>query len=399
MGPGTVESLIFALSIVTGPLLSRTLGDAGRGDLAAVLVPTQLVGWGIVLGVPYASAMLVKRHPRSELLDGAWALTAIIALPVCTALFFLAPAMLDDHPPATVAWFRVGLVGSALAIPAATALHLRLITRGASAGLSAVRSIHLVANSLVVVGLAVIDRLTLRAALAAWILSYVAARVAVIVGERAWPRARPFPAIVRDQLLLGRSQAVLTVATISLGRIDQVVLSFLGSAKQLGIYVVAATAAQVSLPMARGFADVVLPDVFARPGKDISGRATAMVFGISATIGVASAASAPWLVPALFGEPFRDSVPLLWLLIPGQVLFNTAWVISARHLGGGSPRVAARAISLAAAVNLVFIGPTVSAFGPEGAAILTSACQALYLAGVWAGRSRPHPQPGAEGRA
>jgi O-antigen/teichoic acid export membrane protein len=191
---------------------------------------------------------------------------------------------------------------------------------------------------------------------------------------------------VRNQLLIGRSQAVLTVATISLGRIDQVFLSFLGSARELGVYVVAATAAQVSLPMARGFADVVLPDVFARPGEDISPRATALVFAISATIGAASAAVAPWLVPALFGEPFRDSVPLLWLLIPGQVLFNTAWVISARHLGGGSPRVAARAIAIAATVNLVLIAPAVAAFGPEGAAVLTSACQALYLAGVWIGR-------------
>jgi O-antigen/teichoic acid export membrane protein len=128
---------------------------------------------------------------------------------------------------------------------------------------------------------------------------------------------------------------------------------------------------------------VVLPDVFARPGDNISRRATALIFAISAGIGAGSAAVAPWLIPALFGEEFEASVGLLWLLIPGQVLFNTAWVISARHLGGGRARVAARAISLAAAVNLVAIVPAIEILGPEGAAVLTSACQALYLLVIW----------------
>ncbi|MCC6435804.1 MAG: polysaccharide biosynthesis C-terminal domain-containing protein [Acidimicrobiales bacterium] len=109
---------------------------------------------------------------------------------------------------------------------------------------------------------------------------------------------------------------------------------------------------------------------------------------MSSAIGVLSAVSAPWLVPLLFGADFGPAVPLLWLLIPGQVLYNTAWVISARFLGAGRPGVAARAIGVAAVTNVVALGPAVSVFGAAGAAMLTSVCQGMYLAGVWWGLRR-----------
>jgi hypothetical protein len=36
----------------------------------------------------------------------------------------------------------------------------------------------------------------------------------------------------------------------------------------------------------------------------------------------------------------------------------------------------------------LLIAPAIVAFGAAGAAVLTSACQAIFLAGVWAGRDR-----------
>lgn len=387
-GPGTVETFVFALSLLTGPVLSRALGDDGRGTLAAVLVPTQLFAWAIVLGVPYASAMLVRRVERSTLLDGAWGIAILVGTPVSALLYLTAPALLAGHPLAAVDWYRFGLIGSWLSIPAGTALQLRLMTTGATWGLSTAKSVHLIVNSVAVVALATAGRLTLESALAAWLLSYLGSRLLIVALLHGRPHGLPVTTVMRDQLVMGRAQALVTVATISLGRIDQVFLSFLVPSSRLGVYAVAATAAQVSLPLARGFADVVLPDAFARPDQDISGKATALVLAISALLGAASAAAAPWLIPALFGAAFTASVPLLWLLIPGQVLFNTAWVISAKHLGTGRPGVAARAIGLAAALNVVAITPAVHVFGAAGAAVLTSVCQAVFLAGVWRGFGR-----------
>ena len=396
-GPGAVESSIFAMSLLTGPVVSRALGDEGRGSLAAVLVPTQLVGWMLLLGVPYGSAMLVRRFDNEALISGAWRVAATIAGPVSVGCYFLAPLLLADHPATTITWFRIGLIGTVLSIPVMTAIHLRLIIRGGNWRYSLAKNVNLVGYSVAVVGLAIAGRLTLSTALASWLVSYLASRVVLLGVFDAWPRRWATAAMTRAQLSTGRAQAVITMATVSLGRIDQVFLAFLATSAELGTYAVAATAAQVSLPVAKGFADVVLPDAFARPEGDISGRAAFLVFVISAATGAASAVLAPWLIPAVFGAPFSASVRLLWLLIPGQVFFNTAWVISARHLGTGRPGVAATAISIAAGVNLVAIAPAVAVFGPEGAAALTSVCQAIFLAIVWVRRAElALPQSAAE---
>jgi O-antigen/teichoic acid export membrane protein len=390
-GPGMVETFVFACSLLTGPLLSRALGDDGRGTLAAVLVPTQLVGWALALGVPYASAMLVRQFDRYTLLSGSWGIAMLIGMPVVGALYVTAPALLADHPGLAVDWYRVGLAGALLGIPAATAVQLRLMATGATWGLSAARSAHLLANSILVTGLALVDRLTLTNALASWLLAYVVSRVAILIALDGWIRRIPPLGLMSRQLALGRAQAIVTVASISLGRIDQVALAVLAPSAELGQYAVAATAAQVSLPLARGFADVVLPDVFAGHDEGLTGRAIGLVLAISTVIGAASAATAPVLIPALFGAEFEQSVRLLWLLIPGQVAFNAAWVMSARHLGAGTAGVAARAIGVAATVNALALPLAVASFGAAGAATLTSLCQALYLAGVWHGSASSRP--------
>ncbi|MCC6433618.1 MAG: oligosaccharide flippase family protein [Acidimicrobiales bacterium] len=387
-GPGAVEMIVFACSLLTGPILSRALDDDGRGSLAAVLVPTQLVGWALALGVPYASAMMTRRVERRALLDGAWGIAILIGIPAAGVLYATAPWLLADHPAVALDWYRIGLIGTVLSMPAATAMQLRLMASGATWGLSAAKSAHLLANSVLVTVLAVIGRLTLSTALASWLLCYLASRIVVLLAMDAFVRGRPQLQLMGRQLVLGRAQAVVTIANISLGRIDQVFLAFAVPSAELGRYAVAATAAQVSLPLARGFADVVLPDAFARDGEDISRRAIPLVLACSTLIGAASAVAAPFVIPALFGAQFAGSVQLLWLLIPGQVAFNTAWVISAKHLGAGTPGVAARAIGGAALLNAVALPFGVGAFGAAGAAALTSVCQAVYLAGLWWGARR-----------
>ena len=61
-------------------------------------------------------------------------------------------------------------------------MQLRLMASGATWGLSAAKSAHLLANSVLVTVLAVIGRLTLSTALASWLLCYLASRIVVLNG-------------------------------------------------------------------------------------------------------------------------------------------------------------------------------------------------------------------------
>jgi O-antigen/teichoic acid export membrane protein len=389
LGPGAMESLVLATSLLTGPLVSRRLGADGRGSLAAVVVPVQLVGWTLLLGVPYGSAMLLRHTERQHLVDGAWRVAVSIAVPVCVTLYLLAGPLLDGHPSMTIPWFQLGLAGVVLAVPAATALQLRMIVAGGSWKYSLARSLYTAGYAVAIVTLAVIDHLTLRTALASWIGTYIGAQVVLVVAFRGMPRAWAPWSTAREQLVTGRAQAAISLATTTLGRVDQLFLGVLATSRELGTYAVAATAVQFSLPIAKGIADVVMPDAFANRHDGATPKAIAVVLVVSTGIGALSAALAPWLLPAVFGAEFSASVRLLWLMIPGQVCFNTAWVISAHRLGSGRPGSAAVAIVTAAVVYVALLTPVISWFGPEGAAALTSSCQLLFLAGVLVRSSTP----------
>jgi O-antigen/teichoic acid export membrane protein len=382
LGPSSVETATFCLSLLTGPVVSRAVGDDGRGNLAAVVVPLQLLVWVLYLGVPYGSAMLVREVPRRLLVDSTWRLVLLVQVPVAAVGWFVAPWLLADHPDVTVDWFRVGLLCLVVAVPAITGVHLRLIESGGTWRTSLATQLYLVLYTASVVVLAVLDELRLETALAAWVLSFVGGYAIVVAAYRVFPRSIGDRRTMARQLRSGRPQAVVTLATISLGRLDQVFLAALGSSASLGHYAVAATAAQVSLPIANGVATVVMPDAFQRGDSQLQRSATRLVFRISLAIGVLSAITAPWVLPFVFGSDFHDSVALLWWMLPGQVLFNTAWVANASQLGKRRGGDAARAIGAAAVAYALLLGPVVSWAGAAGAAALTSACQGLFLLGV-----------------
>lgn len=377
--PGAIETGVFALSLLTGPLLSRKLGVEGRGSLASVVVPLQLLSWTLLAGIPYSSAMLSRTERRRTLLNGAWAVVACLTIPVVVAVFVLAPGMLDGRPDSTIHWLRLGLIGVVLGMPAAVALQIRLVRTGPTLAFSAAKSLHMISYSIGVLGLAAAGQLTLSTALASWVGAFLAAPLIVVVWLRAFPTGTTSPAQLRAQILGGRANAMAGWATASLGRLDQVFLAMLGTPADLGHYAVAATAAQASLPFCKGLADFVFPRMFQGGGNLDARRLVLLAFGISTAIGVISAVAAPFGIPLIFGADFTDSVPLLFLLLPGQVLFNTAWVMSAEQYGKGRPGIVARGLVTAAILNLVLVVPLIKLAGPQGAAVLTTACQAIYF--------------------
>ena len=215
-------------------------------------------------------------------------------------------------------------------------------------------------------------------------------QLALLAVYHGTPRGLGDTATVRRQLHLGRPHAVLVVSSISVGRLDQVFLSVMATSATLGHYAVAATCAQLSLPVANGIANVVLPDAFARGDEGIHTRGVRLVIALSMGLAAVTAIAAPWVLPLVFGDDFDASVSLLFWMLPGQVLYNTAWVLSAHHLGSGRAGDAARSIAVAAVVNAALLAPAINWFGAPGAAALTTVCQGLYLGGVLA-RRRHHP--------
>jgi O-antigen/teichoic acid export membrane protein len=363
---------VYALSLVTGPLLARSLGPAGRGDLAAVVAPAQVLVFVLGLGVPAACAYFTHSVPRAALVGAAVATSALVALPVVVVLWPLIPTYLEGHDPATVLALRVLLLQTLVTIVALAAIEMR---RARSAGMAynVLRSLPVLLNAAAIVTLFVLGQLDLDTALLAVVGAVIVADLVALVVARL-PRPVWRWEVLRRSWSFGARAWVGTVSNAMAGRLDQVLLVSLVAPAELGRYAVAVSAANVTIPIGQGAASAVLPQLRRgglRTGRDVA-RAAVTVGVAAGCVALAVGLAAPWVLPLLFGEAFRGAVEPLLILLPGQVAGAVAEVLRADLGARGHPGLASLCQGVAAAVTVVLLVPAVHAAGISGAALVTT---------------------------
>ena len=377
----TTGLVVYGLAAVTGPLLARSLGPSGRGDLAAVLVPSEMLHWALCFGLPAAAVYYADRYSIRQMMTAAWVFAAVVGGTVTLAVWFFVPSYLHEHDSITVPWLRIMLLLSVLFVPALTAIQL-LRLRTDLVAFNFFRSLQLVLETVFIVVLAVIGRLNLTNALWAAFGSSVIACAAVLTYTRAWPELPLNRRPLRDMAHYGGRLSVGNMANLLINRLDQVVMVGIVTPAQLGIYAIAATAAGLSSAAADGIGYVV----FARLREESEPKQAWSVLlaglrwtllascGIGLIIGLSSFAVIPWL----FGSPFKDAVVPLLILLPGQVVANFGSVVSQKLLVDDRPGAVSHALVAAAVVSVGGLYLLVDHLGIRGAAIATTASQVVF---------------------
>lgn len=385
--------VVFSLSLLTAPILAQALGPEGRGDLAAVLMPTIVLSWLLSCGVPAAAAYFVDVVPERRLLATVTLFGLVSGVPICAGLWFLLPAFLDGHSETALTWARIALVAAPFSMGLQSALEV-LRRRGAGASWNRWRSAPLVVPAAGVVALAVADRLTLHTALAVYFAGSTIPLILLVTrlvrGEGGGPS---FEAL---RLLLpyaGRT-AVVTGATALTVRLDQVVLAAMVPSAQLGIYAVAVTASAASGPLTSGLSLALFGH---QRSEQSTSRATSrykrtvfLTLLVSCVTALAVALAAPVVLPLVFGPDFSGAVSPLWILLPGQVAIDLVVVFTTGLYADGRPVEAMRAALLGGLITGVGVFTLVPRFGISGAAATTSLAfisQAVFLAARGALRS------------
>jgi O-antigen/teichoic acid export membrane protein len=372
----------YALSVLTGPLLARALDPGGRGDLAAVLVPTQLFGWIIGFGLPTAAAYYGRTHERREIHSGAWLFTVLIGGAAVAIAWPFIPGYLNGHDPVTVSWFRVTLIANLLIIPVSVALE-ELRSYGAGVRFNLLRALPFLVNSLGIIGLALVGHLTLVAAMASNLVSILIYAVVVIGVCRSWP-TRTFSRVTMGlHIRYGGRVAFGTLANLLIAKLDQFLMVGLVASTELGIYVVAATAAGVSAAIGQGVAIALFPHLRSQTGSAqqtaTTRRSVRWVLVLSTSIAIVIAGCALWAIPLFFGDSFSEAVVPLWLMLPGQVVADIATVYNSELMARGKPGSASLALAVGATVSCATIYPAVQLWGIRGAAGVTSVSQVCLL--------------------
>jgi len=157
------------------------------------------------------------------------------------------------------------------------------------------------------------------------------------------------------------------------------------SPADLGRYAIAASITVVPVPLVSAIGNVAFPRLAARRGSPASSirlalLATAAAAGIASAILLPLAASAYWLIPAVFGPGYRGAVPLLWILTPGGVFLACGQVVGDLLRGLGRAGQVAIAQGLAAACTVILLVTLVPVAGAVAAAIASTIAYGMALA-------------------
>lgn len=354
-------------TLLTAPILARSLGLDDRGALAAGAAPLALLSILATLGLPEAVTHLVAKRAQvsASALRFALLLTAA-AVAASTLMLFLLRGVLAGGSSSTADLLTISCF---FVLPT---VWLGVL-RGLAAGLQRWRLIALErcigasARLLLVGGLAINGQLTYRSAglamFAAPLIGFVAyAPLRATLRDAREAVAHAAMASFGARLWVGAGAGVL------LARVDQSLLLPLSSAAELGLYIVAVNISEVPQIVSAAFRDVV----FATDSRQRSSTRTLRAARLASTFSLLVAVPVLltielWLVP-VFGPAFADAAEPTRILVLAVALGTAGSIAGASLSGQGRPGLRSTSLSLALLLNVLAIFVLVPSMGAVGAA-------------------------------
>jgi O-antigen/teichoic acid export membrane protein len=370
-----VSMISLALGLLTGVLLARSLGDAGRGTYAV------LAAWyaiAIVLGEWGQSAAatfrVAARWPSRSV---AVASSRLVMLPpsiIVAVLGLIASPNLAKGDADLTLSYRIifllvalnGLLASFMYAMQSTSLY----------AWNMIRLSQSVAYLLCVALVALVGKLSVLGAVSCLAASIaVQLTLAYVLGRRnGLAGGHATRSDFRWLGSYGLRQSASAIPSAVGGNVDKVVLATSVSPAALGDYAVAQTVVGTSGVVGTAISAVSFPRLSSMHRYDL-GRSR-LEFKLLALTGVAVlvastvlAVASPWAIPLIYGPDFEEAVSLVWWLVPLSVAQNLSLMSGTILRGRSLPGRAAWAQILGLAALLVTVGPLIAGEGVVGAAL------------------------------
>jgi antigen flippase len=377
-----------ALGIGGSIITARVLGPHGRGVIAAALVWANLAGVIVQCGLPQALVFMCSQRPSRA---NRYLVAGMLISIGQAALIVLTGTFMWGNAAAGTIWFASALmIASQLCCTHIAALvqGLQRWTWFHGQRIAAATAYPL---AVVIVTLRPEEPTPTAIIMTAALISAVVAVCGTAVLLLNCRPAAPGATEYADVLHYGRRAYLANIANYMNGRLDQLVLSLFLPSEMLGYYAVAVSISSPLLPIAAGFGSVAFSRIAAAgPGrqgvKQLAGTALASVATITGVVAAVLFASAPFVIPIVFGHRFRPATYPALVLIPGAWLLGRNCVLSEILRGLGRPTVVAFAEVAGAGVTVVALLSLIPLLGLLGAAVASllsyAAAHAFLLRGL-----------------
>jgi O-antigen/teichoic acid export membrane protein len=383
--------LIQAANIATGLIAARLLLPEGRGELAVIMLwpglLAELGALGLYDALLYRSATAAAL-PRRIFATMLWLGAALSIVLIGIGAILLPIVMAADSQSLQNIAFAymcafLPAYFAALYIGAMFQGHLEMVTW------NIVRVMVPLGYLLAILAMWADGRAELGGFATAYVIGHV---LCILVGlallaKRGWLGIVPDVTLARGLLTYGIKVHVGDVMGALRQRLDQALVALLLPNVDLGHYVVALTVANGPLILVFTIANVAFPKISQQATHDgklvVFGRYLRVCLGLSIAAAISLGIVSYWLVPLLFGEPFRPSVPIAWVLMLGMVPF------AAKSMLGDALKAWDRSLAIShaeivglvtAVVALAILLPTFGIIGAAWSLVATHVATAIAMA-------------------
>ena len=378
---------ILALQAGTGILTARTLGPAGRGELAAMILWPLFVASVTTLGVP-SSLIYYLRHceeEREKLIANGFLLAAVMGILAAVVCSIILPWWLHEYTPTVVhaaEWFLITVPICSVTLAGRAVLEA---AHDFSAS-NAIQTLTPLATLLALLGFLATHRINPYTAAIAYIAASIPAFCFMIMRTRRAGAGRLRFQTAAIKRLLGygiRSYGIDVLGTLAL-QVDQVLVISLLSPAAMGSYVVVLSLSRMLNLFQNSVVMVLFPKAAGRSKEDVirmTGDAVRVSGLVTAVCGVFVCIAGPVLLRLLYGQEFVEAVGALRILVVEVILSGMVFVLAQAFMALDSPGVVTilQAVGLSLSIPMMLL--LIPRYGIYGAAVslLTSTVARLLF--------------------
>ena len=373
-----VNVLLTVCGLVTGPLIARSIGADGRGLLAAILVPLGIAPFVLAFGLTtYSSRIAATRTPAAQVIGTFGVLSAAIGLAFVPFGLGLAYLLGQGNPTVTlfltigVCVMPITLAGGVLSSVALGQERWNLI--------SAQQLIPPVGAVIAFGVLYAMKELTLERAAGITIALSVVCILPMLRVLRGCGRPRFDRALAGRGIRFGSQVWFVSLSQLLNHRLDQLLMVKLTTARELGLYAVAATVAGLPAMFTSAVGNAIFPRV-ADGESELVGRTSRVglaLIGCTCALGMLIV---PFALPLLFGPDFKDAVPAALILLVATIAISGAGVLGTALSTRDRPGIPGLGEVWAIVVTVVGLLILLPVLGGVGAAIVSVAAYSINFA-------------------